>query len=332
MLQNAATQALIAQILEAQRRASPAEEAEPKAEQAPHPKPKAPPLAKPKSKPKPQAPHPQSPPPPPLVARKGAAAVPEEEPAEVKEARGELKGFLDSRAASKAAKTRAEGKVSAWEAKLASLREEGAEEERIRWGEANLRKAKLKVAEKQEAIEGFDWAVRRSERELAAVVARVKDEEVDEVVEVDVQGELEEASVKDDEEEMKVVEAAPARGGDEPVAQGVDGVEGCRGHPGPAMGPGSRGLPPPPKPGHPPPRRPGESGMDSPVFVGAGAPPAVGGGAVGLGGRGGGGGLSTLTSPCAWGWSRGRGGGNVSCRRRGTSDGGRCPPPPPKGG
>ena len=80
---------------------------------------------------------------------------------------------------------------------MASLREEGAEEERIRWGEANLRKVKAKVAEKQEAIEGFDRAVRRSERELAAVVARVKDEEVDEVVEVDVQGEMEEASAHD---------------------------------------------------------------------------------------------------------------------------------------
>ena len=196
MLQNGATQALIAQIMEAQRRAAPAEKAEPKAEQAPHPKPKAPPLAKPNSKPKPQpqAPHPQSLAPPPLVARKrGAAVVPEEEPEEVEEAQGELKGFLDSRAASKAAKTRAERKTSAWEAKLASLRGEGAKEERVRWGEANLRKAKLKVAEKQEAIEGFYRAVRRSERELAAVVARVKDEEVDGVVEVDVQGEMEEA-------------------------------------------------------------------------------------------------------------------------------------------
>ena len=175
------------------------------------PSPRHPPLAKPKSRPKPQpqAPHPQSPPPPPLVARKGAAARPEEEPAEVEEARGELKGFLDSRAASKAAKTRAEAKVSAREAKLASLRGEGAEEERIRWGEANLCKAKLKVAEKQEAIKGFDRAVRRSERELAAVVARVKDEEV----EVDVQGEMEEASVKEEEEGTKVVEAAPAAGG-----------------------------------------------------------------------------------------------------------------------
>ena len=147
------------------------------------------------------------------------------------------------------------------------------------------------MAEKQAAIEGFDRAVRKSERELAAVVARVKDEEVDEVVEVDVHGEMEEASVKDEEEETKEEEAAPAGGGGggEQLAEGVDGVEGCGGTPGPAMGPGSPGWPPPPKPGHPPPRRPGESGMDSPVCVGVGAPTAVGGGAVGMGGRGGGG-------------------------------------------
>ena len=35
---------------------------------------------------------------------------------------------------------------------------------------------------------------------------------MDEVVEVDVQGEMEEASVKEEEEETKVVQAAPARG------------------------------------------------------------------------------------------------------------------------
>ena len=204
MLQNAATRALMAQIPEADRRAASAEEAEPKAEQTPHPKaPLAKPKPKPKSKPQPQAPHPQSPPPPPLVAPKGAAAL--EEPAEVEVARGELKGFLDSRAAFRAPKTRAETNVSAWEAKLRIVVEEGAEEERILWGGANLRKAKAKVAEKQAAIEGFDRAVRQSERELAAVLARVKDEEVDEVVEVDVHGEMEE-----EEEETKVVEAAPA--------------------------------------------------------------------------------------------------------------------------
>ena len=45
------------------------------------------------------------------------------------------------------------------------------------------------------------------------------------------------------------------------------GVEGCGGHPRPAMGPGCPGWPPTPKPGHPPPRCPGESGLDSPVLL-----------------------------------------------------------------
>ena len=205
MLQNAATRALIAEILD--RRAA----EEPKDEQAPHPKV---PLAKPKPKPKPQpqAHRPPSPPAPPLVARKGAAAL--EEPAQVEVARGELKGFLDSRAVPRAAKTRAETKASACETKLRSLVEEGAEEERVEWAEANLRKAKAKVAKKAAAVEGFNQAVRQCERQLATVVARVKDAEVDEVVEVDVHGEMEEeASVKDGEEETKVVEAAPAGGG-----------------------------------------------------------------------------------------------------------------------
>ena len=138
-------------------------------------------------------------------------------------ARGELKGFLDSRAASRTAKTRAETKVSAWEAKLRSLVEEGAEEERILWGEADLRKAKAKVVEKQAAIEGFDRAVRQSDSELAVVVARVKDEEVDEVMEVDVHGEMEEASVKEEEEETKVVEAAPRGGGASDWLRGLMG-------------------------------------------------------------------------------------------------------------
>ena len=202
----------------------------------------------------------------------------------------------------------------------------------MEWAEANLRKAKAKVAEKAAAVEGFERAVRQCERQLAAVVARVKDEEVDEVVEVDVHGEVEEeASVKDEEEETKAVEAAPAGGEDERLAQGFDGVEGCGGPPRPAMGPRSPGWPPPLKHGHPSPRRP-----ESPVWtlrfllvrvhhrlLGAGRWVWV---------DRGGGGLSTWTSPCAWGWLRGRGGGNVRCRGRGTSGGGRCPPPPRKGG
>ena len=84
----------------------------------------------------------------------------------------------------------------------------------MEWAETNLRKAKAKVAEKAAAVEGFERAARQCERQLAAVVARVKDEEVDEVVEVEVHGKVEEeASVKDEEEETKVVEAAPAGGG-----------------------------------------------------------------------------------------------------------------------
>ena len=63
-------------------------------------------------------------------------------------------------------------------------------------------------------VAGFERTVRQCQRQLAAVVARVKDEEMDEVVEVDVHGEMEEeASVKDEEEETKVVEVAPAGGG-----------------------------------------------------------------------------------------------------------------------
>ena len=88
--------------------------------------------------------------------------------------------------------------------------EDGAEEESSEWAEANLRKAKAKVAEKAVAVEGLERAVRQCERQLAAVVARVKDDEVVEVVEVDVHGEMEEeASVKDEEEETKVLQAAP---------------------------------------------------------------------------------------------------------------------------
>ena len=129
----------------------------------------------------------------------------------MEEARGELKGLLGSLAASKAAKGRAKTKVSQWETKLASLGE-GWDAERIHWGEANLRKAKVKVAEKEEAIEGFDRAVRQSERELAAVVARVKEEEVDEVVELDAEAEEMEEEIVKREEEAKAVVASPAGG------------------------------------------------------------------------------------------------------------------------
>ena len=144
----------------------------------------------------------------------------------MEEAQGELKELPASLAASKAAKRRTETKVSQWETKLASLREGGAAE-RICCGEANLRKAKAKVAEKKEAIQGFDRAVRRSEMELAAVVARVKEEEVDEVVELDVEAEEVEEEIVKEEEEAKLVVATPAGGGGEPGALWGAGVEGC---------------------------------------------------------------------------------------------------------
>ena len=220
---------------------------EPKAEQAPHPKA---PLAKPKPKPKPQpqAHRPPSPPRPPLVARKGAAAL--EEPAEVEAARGELKGFLHFRAASRAAKTRAE------------------------------------------TME-------------------------------------EEASVKDEEEETKVVEAAPAgctrtnknrrvhTGLSGATRRGVSRFGGW----GPAGTAGSHGRSW---------RAPAALDPINPLSQSRVPPTGCWGRGGGYGWRGGG--LSTWTSPCAWGWSRGRGGGNVSCRGRGISGGGRCPPPPRKGG
>ena len=162
--------------------------------------------------------------------------------------------------------------------------------------------------------------MRRTERELAAVVARVKDKEVDEVVEVDVEGEMEEAFVKEEEETKEVVEAAPAGGGGEPVAQGVDGVGGCT---------RQSWLAPTPQ------------NLDTPLLVDPESPVwtlrfllvRVHQRLLGAGRWvwvDGGGGLSTWTSPCAWGWSRGRGGGNVSCRGR-RSDGGRWGAPP-KGG
>ena len=145
---------------------------------------------------------------------------------------------------------------------MASLRE-GRDAERIRWGEANLCKAKAKVAEKQEVIEGLNRAVRQSEKDLAAVAARVKVEEVDEVVELDVDAEEMEGEIVKEEEEAQVEVARRARGGGggEPLAHGDGGVEGCGGPPRPTMGPGCPGWPPPPKPGHPPPRRPGLSGF-----------------------------------------------------------------------
>ena len=72
----------------------------------------------------------------------------------------------------------------------------------------------------------------------AAAVDKVKEEEVEEVVEVEVEAEeMVEETVKE-EVEAKVVVETPVGGGGggvEPVAQVVVGVEGCGGHPGPLL-------------------------------------------------------------------------------------------------
>ena len=79
--------------------------------------------------------------------------------------------------------------------------------------EDTLRKAQGKVAEKEEVIEALDCGVLWMQRELAAVVQRVKEEEVDEVVEVDVEaGEMEEGIVKEEVEAKVVVETPADRG------------------------------------------------------------------------------------------------------------------------
>ena len=79
--------------------------------------------------------------------------------------------------------------------------------------EDTLRTAKAKVAEKEEAIEALDRSVRWMERELAKTVEKVKEEEVDEVVEVEVRAEEMEEGMVREEVEAKVVVETPARGG-----------------------------------------------------------------------------------------------------------------------
>ena len=176
------------------------------------PKAKPPPLAKPKVKPRPQ---PQAPPPPlpprhSLATRKSAAAAPEDP--EVEEMRVELKGLSASLAASKGAKAKLQTKVSLWETKLAEVRAMG-DEERIRTAQDTLRKAKAKVAEKEEAIEALDRSVRRTELVLARTVEKLKEEEEDEVVEVEVEAEAMEEGMVKEEVEAKVVMETTAVGG-----------------------------------------------------------------------------------------------------------------------
>ena len=87
-------------------------------------------------------------------------------------------------AAQKGAKAKLESKVSQWETKLVELLGMG-DEDLIFMAEHSLRKAKEKVEEKEEAIEALDCSVRRMETISAAEVDKVKEEEVEEVVEVE---------------------------------------------------------------------------------------------------------------------------------------------------
>ena len=133
---------------------------------------------------------------------------------------GELKGLLASLVASNGAKAKLEAKASLWETKLAEVRAMG-NEERVRMAGDTLRKAKAKLAEKEEAIEPPDRSVRRTELVLARMVEKVKEDEEDEVVEVEVDAEeMEEGMVKE-EVEAKVAVETPARA---PVSQWLRGM------------------------------------------------------------------------------------------------------------
>ena len=138
--------------------------------------------------------------------------------------RGGLKGLSASLAASKGAKAKLEAKVSQWETKLDEVRAM-EDEERILMAEATLRKAKAKVAENEEAIEALDRSVRSMEVVLARTVEKVKEEEVDEVVEAEVEAEEMEEGTEKEEVEVKVVVETPARGG---VSQWLRGLMGSR--------------------------------------------------------------------------------------------------------
>ena len=144
-----------------------------------------------------------------------------------------------------------------------------------------------RVAEKEEAFEGFDRAVRRSERELAAAVARVKEEEVmDEVVELDVEAEDMEQGIVKEEEEAKVV-AAPAGGGVSQWLRGMMGSRDAGALQDPPWDPAL--LAPSPQTWTPPSSSPRRVRYGLSRFCWCGCTTAaVGGGAVGMGGRGGG--------------------------------------------
>ena len=145
-----------------------------------------------------------------MAAKKSANAALDDR--EVEEMRRELRGFSASFAAQEAGKARPESKVSQWETKVVEVRGIG-DEERTRMVEDSLRKAKAKELEKEEWIEALDRSVWRMEMVLAAAVDKVKEEEVEEVLEVEVEPEeMVEETVKED-VEAKVVVETPVGGG-----------------------------------------------------------------------------------------------------------------------
>ena len=152
-------------------------------------------------------------------------------------------------------------------------------------GEDTLRRAKATVAEKEEAIEALDRSVRWMEGELAKTVEKVKEEEVDEVVEVEVEAEEMEEGMMKEEVELKVVVETLAGGG------------GVRGPSRTCHGTRLSGLACTPQTWTPPSSSPRRLWFGLSGFCWCGC-------TTGCWGRGGGygwtrGGLSTWTGPCA---------------------------------
>ena len=110
----------------------------------------------------------------------------------------------------------------------------------------------------------------------------MKEEEKDEVVELEVEV-VREEKVKEEVDENVVV--AKIEGGG--VAEGFFGRPGGEGHHGPTLGPRRPDWPPTPKPRPPPPGPPGESNLNSPFFYAPRASQNFGAGELGVGGCGG---------------------------------------------
>ena len=121
-----------------------------------------------------------------MAAKKSAKAAPGR--AQLEEMRRELRGISVSLAAQKEAKAKLETKVAQWETKGVELRAMG-DEERNAMAEHSLGRAQEKVEEKEEVIVALDRSVRRMETIVAAEVDKMKEEVVEEVVEVEMEPE-----------------------------------------------------------------------------------------------------------------------------------------------